>query len=149
MTSLAGDTLEAARQAVREHAWEKAYDLFAEAGEAELDPDDYLLKVAAAMWTGRMDERVPNLERAYAALLEAGRPLQAAGAAVELAHEFANQLQPAVSSGWLARAKRLLEDEPDSVEHGYLALEEALRAHNANDLDLAIELGRRAEELGR
>lgn len=149
MTSVAGDTLEAARQAVREHAWEKAYDLFAEAGEAELDPDDYLLKVAAAMWTGRMDERVPNLERAYAALLEAGRPLQAAGAAVELAHEFANQLQPAVSSGWLARAKRLLEDEPDSIEHGYLALEEALRAHNANDLDLAIELGRRAEELGR
>ena len=149
MTSVAGDTLEAARQAVREHAWERAYDLFAEAGEAEFEPDDHLLKVAAAVWTWRMDERVPNLERAYAALLEAGRPMQAAGAAVDLAHEFANQLQPAVSSGWLARAKRLLADEPESLAHGYLALEEALRAHNAHDLDMAIELGRRAEEIGR
>jgi len=149
VTSVAGDSVEAAREAVRNQAWETAYRLFAEAEADDLEPEDFLLRASAAAWTGHMDEKAPNLERAYAALIEAGRPAQAAAVAAELSHDYANQLQPAVSSTWLARAKRLLADEPDAPEHGYLALEEALRAQKENDLDGAIALGRRAEELGR
>ncbi len=149
MTSVAGDRIEAAREAVRNRAWETAYRLFTEADAEELEPDDLLLRASAAAWTGHMDEKAPNLERAYAALVEAGRPAQAAAVAAELSHDYANQLQPVVSNSWLARAKRLLADEPEAPEHGYLALEEALRAQKENDLDGAIAFGRRAEEIGR
>ena len=33
MASIAENTLEAAREAAREHAWVRAYELFAEAGD--------------------------------------------------------------------------------------------------------------------
>jgi len=150
MASVAESRVEAAREAVRNRAWETAYELFSQAAEAgELEPADFLLQAQAAAWTGRMGERVPALERGYAGLVDSGRRAQAAAAAVELAHEYANQLQPAISNGWLARAQRLLADEPESAEHGYLALEEARLAQRANDVDAALALGKRAEEIGR
>ena len=150
MSSVAETRVEAAREAVRERAWEKAYELLAEANEAgELEPNDFLLLAEAAAWSGRMEARPAALEQGYAALLEAGEGARAASAAVELAHDYANQMQPAVSGGWLGRARRLLAERPESAEHGYLALEEALQAHASHELDEAIELGRRAEEIGR
>jgi class 3 adenylate cyclase len=150
MSSVAETRVEAARDAVRERAWEKAYELLSEANRAgELEPTDFLLLAEAAAWSGHMEARPPALEQAYSALLEAGENARAAYVAVELAHDFANQMQPAVAGGWLSRARRLLEEQPEAAEHGYLALEEALRAHASHEFDEAIEFGRRAEELGR
>jgi DNA-binding NarL/FixJ family response regulator len=68
-------------------------------------------------------------EQAIAALVEsmqtfgAQRPARAAVAAVFLGrlHYFVHD-SPAVANGWFARARRLVADEPDSVEHALAAL---------------------------
>ncbi len=89
------------------------------------------------------------LERAYASYVEAGNGLRAGFMATRLAHEHITLLQPAVAQGWMGRATRHLDEVPEAAEHGYLALEQSLRAIASGDLDEAIAQARRAEELGR
>jgi hypothetical protein len=122
MTQIVGDSLEAGREAARRREWDRAYELL-KAAEAELDlgADDVQLLAHAALWNGRMDEQLTLLERAYAAHRDEGNKVKAAYAATMLAHDYKNALQPSVANGWLGRAKRLLDDEPEAPEHGYYA----------------------------
>ncbi len=68
-------------------------------------------------------------EQAVAALVEsiqtfgAQRPARAAVAAVFLGrlHYFGHD-SPNVANGWFARARRLVEDQPDCIEHALAAL---------------------------
>jgi len=93
---------------------------------------------------------IPFAERAYARHLEAGNTRRAAFIAVELAHDYGNvKLQRAIGNGWLNRAARLLADDPDAPEHGYVALERALLAIGRGDFDEALAQGALAEEIGR
>ena len=45
----------------------------------------------------------------------------------------------AQAGGWLARARRILEGSPTSVEHGYLLLPDALQALEGGDLPTAAD----------
>jgi class 3 adenylate cyclase len=138
--------LEAA--AVRD--WAQTYELLAAAdAEGSLGGAELEVLAEAALWTGRMDEAVPLLERAYAAYADAGNGLRAGFMATRLAHEHTTLLQPSVAQGWMGRASRHLDEVPDAAEHGYLALERSLRAVGSGDLDDALAQAKRAEELGR
>ena len=53
-----------------------------------------------------------------------------------------------VSSGWLARAERLLGNEAEIVEHGHLALARGMNALAIGELDTASSEIGRAHELG-
>jgi class 3 adenylate cyclase len=144
------DPIEAGREALQRHAWEEGYELFKEADAAgELSGEDLELYAEAALWAFGFDASLPLLERAYAAHTRAGNNARAAFVAVHLAHDFNLKLETSVASGWLRRAQRLLENEEETVQHGYLALELALRALGEHNFDRAFEEGRRAEEIGR
>ena len=150
MTHVVEKSVEAGREAIARRAWREAYDLLKKVDEESgLGPEDLELLGLAALWNGRLDEQIAFFERAFAGHLENGNKLRAAFVATWLAHDFKNQLQPSIASGWLGRAKRLLDDEPEGPEHGYWALERALVAAGQHDFDDAIELAKRAEKIGR
>lgn len=145
------DLVAAGRAALNERRWRDGYDLLASAAAAgDVAPEDLELLAWSAYLTDEIAQVVPILERAYAGYVAAGNASRAAVVAVQLAHEYGSvRLQKAVGSGWLARAERLLENEPESVAHGYLALERGLKAMAAHDYETASELGATAERIGR
>jgi class 3 adenylate cyclase len=150
MSQLVDDALAAGRAALERKEWSEAYELLRQAdAENELGASDLELFAAAALWTGEFKDALSVMERAYAALVQEGEKARAAYVAVELAHSYSGQLQPAVAQGWMSRAKRLLDDEPEGFAHGYWALQQALFMQGKHDFDGAIALAKRAEEIGK
>jgi class 3 adenylate cyclase len=144
------DPAEAGREAVRRHAWQEGYELLKAADQAsELTAPDLELLAEAALWSGGLDEYLPIEERAYAAYARAGDNRRAAYVATQLAHDYNIKLELSVANGWLRRATRLLEQEPESPEHGYLALQLSLIALGEHNFDRALEEGKKAEAIGR
>jgi class 3 adenylate cyclase len=144
------DPVEAGREALQRHAWEEGYELFKEADAAgELSGGDLELYAEAALWAEGIDAYLPLEERAHTAHARAGNSLRAAYVATNLAHDYNIKLEPSVANGWLRRATRLLENEAEAAEHGYLALQRSLMALDDHDFDRALVEGRKAEEIGR
>lgn len=145
-------TLDRARQALQDHAWQDAYDGFVKAAaDEELTAEDLELFGEAAWWTAHPEECIDGLEQAYAAHSRAGNPRRAAFMALMLADRFDEQQRSAQATAWFQRAARLLEPEPQSVEHGYLELalgktsgdfEEQMR-HATATLDIGTRFGDR------
>jgi DNA-binding NarL/FixJ family response regulator len=143
--------LAAARAAYRAHAWPAALEGFraARAG-GSLPAQDLSALADAAWWLGRVDESIAEGERAYRAHLEEGRPRAAAWTAIGVAVNFLLRGDEAVGSGWIGRAARLLADEPECVEQGYLAyLLEIEGALDSPDRDAVLAAARRVREMGR
>jgi class 3 adenylate cyclase len=150
MSQLVDDALAAGRAAFERNDWSEAYELLKQAdAEASLEGKNLELFATAALWAGEFKDALLVMERAYAALLQEGEKAKAAQVAVQLAHDYSGQLQMAVAQGWMSRAKRLLEEEPEGPAHGYLALQEALFTLGKHDFDQAIVLSKRAEEIGK
>jgi tetratricopeptide (TPR) repeat protein len=150
MSQVVQDPVEAGREAIRRFAWAEGFELLRSADEArQLGPDDLLLIGEAAMWNGRMEESDAYLERAYRGYLDEGQKLRAAFVATWLAHNTRNNLQSSVANGWMSRARRLLDEEEESAEHGYWALQKSLDALNVGEFDEAVRLAKQAEDLGR
>src|SRR5688500_9572786 len=145
------DQVAAGRSAIGERRWRDGYDLLAAAAATdELAPEDLELLAWSAYLTDEIVQVVPFLERAYAGYVAAGNNARAALVAVQLGHEYGSvRQQKAIGSGWLARAERLLEGEPEGLAHGYLALERGLGAVQGHDYERARELGETAERIGR
>src|SRR5262249_51173661 len=114
-------TLQAARAAFAEHDWRSAYDALVTAdAETPLDAGDLASLREAAWWLGLMDEALAAAERSYARYIEAGDNKGAAYQAWEIAYAHFLKGDEAVGSGWMGRVQRLVADEPDCAEHGYL-----------------------------
>jgi DNA-binding CsgD family transcriptional regulator len=83
----------------------------------------------ARWWLSDIPGAVEAWERAYTAYRRAGLDEPAAHVAVFLSREHAEGLgNDALANGWLARARDLLGDHPDSIEWGWVALAESERA---------------------
>jgi tetratricopeptide (TPR) repeat protein len=52
------------------------------------------------------------------------------------------------ASAWLQNASRLLDDEPEGSEHGWLSLARAMVSHDEGDLDTAVRCAEEAARLG-
>lgn len=143
-------TLEMGRKAMKRRAWNDAVTAFNEVDQEEsLSPHDLELLADAAWWSGHPDESVDALERAFAGYVEAGSPSEAAGVAVLLAYLGARRQAFSVVSGWVARAHRLLENEPESTVHARLKLLEVIEPLFRNDLANAIVLADETVTLAR
>ena len=143
------DPLAAAREALERHAWREAFDLLSKAdAERGLSAADFELLGEAAWWSGEMDACIAARERAYALHLEAGEIGRAGRVALALVRDHSGRLAQAQSNTWFTRAERLLEKDPDAVEHGYLEVMRARRAHLATDYDRAVEVAGRAVDTG-
>ena len=148
MSQVLDDSLEAGREAARKHAWREAYDLLHKAAADEpLGAEDLEFLAESAWWTGRLEEAIDFRERAYAAYVEAGEPRRAALLAMMISGDHGKKGAGAVAGGWLSRAARLLENEPEGVEHGHLALAQGTGAVMMGQLEPAQEHLARAREL--
>jgi class 3 adenylate cyclase len=147
---VATDLLSAAREARDRRAWRDAYDLFQEADAQEpLAPEALEELAEAAYWTGEFEASISIRERAYARCVERGDRRGAARQALELFATHYKRMEMPVARGWLARAERLLADEPESPEHGHLELRRAVVASTRGELEDAIARAEHAAELGR
>src|SRR5271163_2380241 len=115
------DPLAAGREALSAEQWESAYELLCAAdAEHPLAPADLERLSNAAQWTRRYEEMLDLLERAEAGFEQEGDSRAAARMALKLAQEHYQRNHDAVSGGWLGRADKLLEGEPDCHETGLL-----------------------------
>jgi class 3 adenylate cyclase len=140
--------LQQAHNALAGKEWQTAYEALVELDGAEnLDADDLNGLADAAWWTGRMDEAIEARTRAYAARLERGEQPAAALSALHLARDHELK-RSGLQGAWLARAERLLAEEDDSPELGYLERMRSRLALAAGDFDSAIAHAERTLELG-
>ena len=122
MSQVLDESLEAGRDAMRRYAWREAYDLLREADlQKPLEPEDLELLGEAAWWVANMDDTIDYHERAYNGYLKAGNERRAGYIALLLTRHHFNKQSPATAMGWFNHAERLLANEQDAVEHGYLA----------------------------
>jgi tetratricopeptide (TPR) repeat protein len=144
------DAVMRARAAIEGHRWSEAIDLFAAAAKQEaLGPEDLTGLASAAWWSGDMMLGISAQESAFAAYSAAGDLRTATATAISLSGDYRHRLQESVASGWLRRAQRLLEDLPESVDHGYL--ERALMNVDLDRgaLDEALRRAKRTLEIGQ
>ena len=148
MTTL--EALRHGREAFARRAWSEAYAaLRAADGEGALHPADVEHLAAAAHLVGHVEEAQDVLGRAHQAWLDAGEPGRAGRCACWLAIELYWGGKQAHSSGWLARARRALEQAPaDCVEYGYLILPTAMRLVNEGDIKAAFAAFSEADAIG-
>src|SRR5918995_410165 len=130
-------------------SWTRAAYLSARA-VAPLSAGDMAALGDAAWWEGAIDESLSACEEAYRLFLHGDdrRPRQAAMLAIDIGISWYLRGEEAMGSGWISQAQRLLESEPECVEHGYLqslAIDEALAAGN---FDGAIETARAVAAIG-
>jgi DNA-binding CsgD family transcriptional regulator len=145
-----GADLERARAAFRASQWEEAFEAFSavEASSA-LEAEDLEALGEAAWLLCRVSESISARERAVASYTAAGLDRRAAQVALRLFYTFSVRGDGAIAGGWLRRAARLLEKEPEGVEHGHLRLAEARVARASGDSEKELVCAQEAISLGR
>ena len=141
--------LEAGRTALARGAWVAARACF-EAALAGGETPEALEGLGWALWwlddtAGSLDRR----EQAFRLYRQRGNPRSAARVATGLASDYYDVRGEAVASGWLERARRLLEGLSPGREHGWLSLWEGHFALlGRGDVEAARGHGRAAREQG-
>ncbi len=138
------------REAFRRRAWTDAYEMLSVADrQSPLEPADLELLAAAAYLIGRNEAGAELLTRAHRELLRRDNPVRAARCAFWLAFHLLNWGELARGGGWVARARRLLDDaQHDCVEQGYLLYPVALRAIFDGDNTTACATFGQAADIG-
>src|SRR5207237_2950013 len=97
-------TVERANAAATGADWDAAVELFSTAdAQGELGPADIADYAEAAYAAGHLEQCVALWERAHTDLLSAGMPIEAAGAAVQVAmHLLMDTALMAPVRGWLS-----------------------------------------------
>ena len=112
-------------------------------------PADLGVLGEVAYAAGHLDVTIEAWERAYALCVGAGEKDAAAGAAVRVAmHLLFDTALMAPVRGWLARAERLLDGQPETPASAWLAVVRAYERMLTGDLPGARPWARRAVELG-
>jgi class 3 adenylate cyclase len=146
---LTADDLARAREALDNCAWEDAARLLSELDKSmTLEPADLEGLAEAAWWRGQMDLSIDARERAYAGHLAAGNNGRAARLALRVARDYELKASKPMMEAWVTRAERLLEEIPESPDHGFLERSRSHRALRRGDLDASVEHARRAMEIG-
>jgi ATP/maltotriose-dependent transcriptional regulator MalT len=148
---MTADPLAAARDSRSRHDWLAALEMATAASvdSPELEAERSDLVADAAWWLGRLQDCIDARERAYRLFDELGDRRRAGQCAVSLWEHHAIGARPAIAGGWLRRARRALENEPDCVELGALLLREAEMAQGSGNLGQARDLAARVADLAR
>ena len=142
--------LERGRAAFAANDFRGAYEnLSATDRERPLGGEDLHRHATAAALLGRDEEASRAFERAHNVFFEEGAVDRAAFEAVWLGIRLLAFGETGRGSGWIARARRLLDESTTKgAAHGYLAIAEARRHLDARELDTAHALGAEAERIG-
>jgi DNA-binding CsgD family transcriptional regulator len=143
------DELDRGREAFAGHAWADAYESLTLVDRSSpLEADDLRLLATAAYMLGRDDDYLGAMERAHHLYLEAGEALAAVRCAFWIGINRMLRGEMSHSTGWFARAQRLLDrQERDCVERGYLLIPVLLRELGAGDWEAASTTAAEATEI--
>src|SRR5215218_446152 len=132
---MAAEARDRGRALFGRRAWGDAYAALSAADAADpLDAEDLERLATAAHLLGRDAERVEAWERAFHAFLSRGDVPRAARCAYWLGHSLVIGGERARGGGWLARARRLLDEgRHDCAVRGFLLLPAALERVAAGD----------------
>jgi DNA-binding CsgD family transcriptional regulator len=124
------DPLDLGRRSFAGQAWADAYaQLSAADRHHPLEPEDLERLATAAYLTGRNDDSADIGTRAHHEFLRRGEVERAVRCAFWVGYSLLERGEHARGGGWLARARRLLDDHQlDCVEQGYLLYPGALQA---------------------
>jgi len=138
MSDASADCL-AGNQALQRGAWLEARSAFEAALGVRESPEALEGLSVAAWWLDLADLLFDVRERAYRLYLARDDKRGAARLATAIAWDcWAFRGEHAVANGWLQRARRLLENDPDCVERAWLELREgALALFEEGDPDRA------------
>lgn len=142
--------LESGHAALARGAWEDARAAFEQAAREGGTPEALEGLGTAAWWRLDYPAAIAARELAYQAYREQGDAVAAARVACWLASDHMDRGDLAVSSGWLQRAERLLEDRDPTPEHAFLGIMRGhLKLMADGDPDAALELARTAKQQAR
>jgi len=142
------DILQEGRESYRRRVWADAYASLALADQASpLGVEDLELLRTAAYLIGRDLESEKILERVHHAHVAGGDQVRAARAAFWLGFSVLLRGEIGHSTGWLSRARRLLESR-DCVEQGYLLLPAAEQSLADDNIETALDAAGRAAAIG-
>ena len=137
--------LERAREYYRRHAWADACDAFQAIDRvAPLAIDDLGRWAESTHILGRCEDAVRLLLRVYQVHADAGDTGRAVRTAFYLWHTLIVKGEFAHAGGWIARAWRLADLEPDCAERGFLLIPEAERQFGEGDFAGAFATAGRA-----
>jgi DNA-binding NarL/FixJ family response regulator len=138
------------QEAFERQAWAEAYNQLSAADrETPLEPEDLERLATAAYLLGTNADGADILARAHQKFLSRGQVARAARCAFWLGFQLLNEGEHARASGWLARARRLLDDvHHDVVEQGYLLVPVAFQSFVKSDYVTAHTTFRQAAEIG-
>ncbi len=147
----AGANLQRGRDAYQHRAWAEAYTALAAAdNETPLSPDDLERLATAAHLIGKEAHAADLLARAHREFLEHQEPERAARCAFWLGFGLLEKGEIAQAGGWLARARRILDEQVgECLEHGYLLVPDGLRCIMEGDCEAAASAFGRAVAIGR
>ncbi len=138
--------LEAGTAALEDGRWDAARRRFEEA-LAEAETPDARDGLGQALWfLGRVEEGITARERAFEEYARAGRCDAAARVAVWVSHQYLILGRSSAARGWLSRAERVLEGCVVGTGHGWVAVE---RARHAEDAEECARHARRAMAIAR
>jgi DNA-binding CsgD family transcriptional regulator len=145
------DALHRGRACFERQAWREAHELLSGADrETPLPPEDIDRLATCAYLLGDEPASGDLWVRAHHEFQLRGDAEHAARCAFRIGMALFIRGQMAQGSGWLARARRLLDDaEQDSAVRGYLLFPDAIRAVRGGDSQRAFELFSEALAIGR
>jgi len=121
--------IDAGQTALARGDWEQARQSFDAALSIEQRPEALEGLGLAAWWLDLADVVFDARERAYRIYHDQNNRPAAARVAVWLAWDSsAFRGEHAIATGWLQRARRLLDDQPPAAEHAWLALRSGVSA---------------------
>jgi DNA-binding CsgD family transcriptional regulator len=140
--------IERGREAYAKRAWLDAHELLTGAhDEAPLDAQDLELLATTSFMLGRDDDCVAWLDRAHALHLDAGEVRRAVRCAAWIVLNYATRGQIGPATGWLGRAQRLVANEGDCAEHGWLLLPAVFQHEGGGDYGTAAAIAADAVRL--
>lgn len=137
-------------RALARGAWETARSWF----ESALESGEHAAALEGLSWTywwqEDLDACLALRERAFRGYRDAGDRRGMARMALWIGDDHLwYRGAPAVADGWLARARRLLDELAECPEHGWLAVFDAHVALGSGDIDRARRLADEAQRIGR
>ena len=126
-----------------------AGELTVRSGRAPSDPYQLVESAQASLLVGKEREGLEILARAHQSFLALGESRAAARCAFWLGFIALLGGDVAQASGWLSRAQRLLEDDSECVEKGYLFLPVGYRLVNGGEPTEAYDAFVQAGKIGR
>ena len=149
-TKTRAEALRRGRELVTRQAWGAAFAEFSAADrEAPLESQDLLSFALIAHLLGRDADNAALLSRAHQSFLKDGEVKSAVRCAFWLGFSAMLSGDMAQAGGWLARARRLLDDyKQDCVEEGYLLLPVGYRSVQDGDAEVAYTAFSEAAAIG-